>query len=104
MPRMQGVVIWFSNGKEYGFIRPDNRMGDVFIHKSNIDEEPQTLSRGERVEFDCLPSTRKLGKTQAENLVSLDRVKVASHNLSAAGTPSILGGDELDYSGRRLGG
>jgi len=50
--RLMGTVQWFSRVKGYGFIRPDGRDEDVFVHYSAIRGEGyRNLNRGQRVEF-----------------------------------------------------
>lgn len=50
--RSQGTVQWFSRVKGYGFIRPDDSEGDVFVHFSAIQGEGyRNLEEGQRVEF-----------------------------------------------------
>jgi CspA family cold shock protein len=48
-----GVVKWFSDQKGYGFIVPDERGEDVFVHQTGIQGTGRrTLQEGQRVEFD----------------------------------------------------
>ena len=35
---MQGTVKWFNQDKGYGFIKPDDKGRDVFIHISALQE------------------------------------------------------------------
>jgi CspA family cold shock protein len=50
---MTGVVKWFNNAKGYGFVKPDNRDEDVFVHFSSIEMEGyKTLKEGQKVEFE----------------------------------------------------
>ena len=48
-----GIVKWFNNAKGYGFVKPDDRDEDVFVHFSSIDMQGyKTLREGQRVEFE----------------------------------------------------
>ena len=47
-----GTVQWFSRVKGYGFIRPDGREEDVFVHFSAIRGDGyRNLNEGQKVEF-----------------------------------------------------
>lgn len=48
---MKGTVIFFDPLKGYGFIRPDGRKKDHFVHRSQI-VGGVSLDRGDRVEFE----------------------------------------------------
>ena len=64
----QGSVKWFSDQKGYGFITPDNGK-DVFVHHTAIKGEGfETLSEGQRVEFDIQEGPKG---QQAANVVKL---------------------------------
>jgi CspA family cold shock protein len=48
-----GIVKWFNNAKGYGFVTPDGREDDVFVHFSAIDMDGyKTLREGQKVEFE----------------------------------------------------
>jgi CspA family cold shock protein len=48
----RGEVKWFNDSKGYGFIRPLDSGGDIFVHHSNIQREGyRTLLQGDQVEF-----------------------------------------------------
>lgn len=50
-----GTVAWFSARKGYGFLTPDDAMGekDIFIHWSGIKMEGyKQLKAGDKVEFE----------------------------------------------------
>lgn len=51
--RVTGTVKWFNAEKGYGFIQPDGRESDVFVHHSEIMMPGYAkLDEGERVEFE----------------------------------------------------
>ena len=37
--KYQGVVCWFDPRKGFGFVTPDNKDADVFVHYSNLEVE-----------------------------------------------------------------
>ncbi|HOZ45213.1 MAG TPA: cold-shock protein [Candidatus Hydrogenedentes bacterium] len=47
-----GIVKFFNVQKGYGFIKPDDGSGDLFVHRSNIQTDDQVLSDDQRVEFE----------------------------------------------------
>lgn len=62
-----GIVKWFNPEKGYGFIRPDDGSGDVFLHISAVQKAGHTtLAEGARVSYELLPG--RSGKMSAENL------------------------------------
>jgi CspA family cold shock protein len=46
-----GVVKWFNDRRGFGFITPDERGKDVFVHSSGI-HGTGSLREGQRVEFE----------------------------------------------------
>ena len=51
--RKQGIVIWFDPTKCYGFIKPRDGGGNVFVHHSEIRTRGfRTLSPDQPIEFD----------------------------------------------------
>ncbi len=52
---MQGEVIWFDSAKGYGFIKPFNGEGDLFVHHTDINMGGyRKLDAGQSVEFDVI--------------------------------------------------
>ncbi len=50
---IKGTVKWFNNAKGYGFVKPEDRDEDVFVHFSSISMEGyKTLREGQRVQFE----------------------------------------------------
>ncbi len=62
----KGIVKWFNATKGYGFIRPADASGDVFVHISAVEKSGLTgLPEGQKVSYDLVESR---GKTSAGNL------------------------------------
>ena len=67
----QGTVKWFNGQKGFGFIQPDDRSQDVFVHISAVERAGlQGLNEGQRVSYEVV-ANRKTGKSSAENLRTL---------------------------------
>jgi CspA family cold shock protein len=61
-----GTVKWFNPNKGFGFIQPDDKSSDVFVHATTLDRAGiTTLNEGQRVSYEL--ATNK-GKTGAANL------------------------------------
>lgn len=51
--KIKGSVKWFNEAKDFGFITPDDKSKDVFVHFSAIQGDGfKTLGDGQKVEFD----------------------------------------------------
>jgi CspA family cold shock protein len=61
-----GTVKFFNNDKGFGFITPENRGADVFVHVSAL-KQGASLREGDKVSFE-LGQDRKSGKSKAENV------------------------------------
>lgn len=65
-----GKVKWFNAAKGFGFIEPDDKSGDVFVHFTAIEMEGyKELVEGELVEYDSGPSKDGKGKGPAATRV-----------------------------------
>ena len=64
-----GTVKWFNTTKGYGFIQPENRGKDVFVHVSAVERTGlRGLNEGQRVNYE-LQTER--GRESAVNLKPL---------------------------------
>ena len=62
-----GTVKWFNETKGYGFIEPEDKSQDVFVHISAVKNAGmQTLAENQLVSFEV--ETGKNGKSSAVNL------------------------------------
>ena len=66
-----GTVKWFNNRKGYGFVVPDEQVGeDVFIHYSFIEMEGfKTLSEGQKINFELSDGPKGLHATNITDLI-----------------------------------
>ena len=63
-----GTVEWFDAQKGYGFIRPEDGAGDVFVHASAVERAGMdALREGQRVAYEVQRDPKR-GKSSAENL------------------------------------
>lgn len=61
--RVTGKVKFFNESKGYGFIKPDNGMDDVFVHKTALGRGVQ-IDKDDRVSFQVVDD--KKGKKAAD--------------------------------------
>lgn len=59
---MKGTVKWFDAKAGYGFILPDDKGEDVFVHKSRL--KGLILKDNQRVQFDREEGKPKDGRTR----------------------------------------
>lgn len=50
--RLSGSVVWFSDQRGYGYIRPDGWDKDIFVHYTGVNKEGfKNLKKDQKVEF-----------------------------------------------------
>ncbi|MEO9969137.1 MAG: cold-shock protein [Hyphomonadaceae bacterium] len=63
-----GTVKWFNDTKGFGFIKPDDGGGDVFVHISAVEKSGlRTLKEEQAIEYELFTDERR-GKTSAVDL------------------------------------
>ena len=50
--RSKGIVKFFNKDNGFGFIEPEDGSSDIFVHKSDLDND--YLIDGQNVEFDII--------------------------------------------------
>ena len=64
-----GTVKWFNAAKGFGFIEPEDRSKDVFVHISEVEKAGlRSLREGQKVSYELQVGNN--GKTSAGNLSS----------------------------------
>eukprot|EP00930_Biecheleria_cincta_P049666 TRINITY_DN34866_c0_g1_i1.p1 TRINITY_DN34866_c0_g1~~TRINITY_DN34866_c0_g1_i1.p1 ORF type:complete len:133 (-),score=17.93 TRINITY_DN34866_c0_g1_i1:121-519(-) len=69
MPKVRtGTACRWNDERGFGFIKPDDGEGDIFVHRSALGESRDLrLEEGDKVEFEEVFDDRK-GKTNAQNV------------------------------------
>jgi CspA family cold shock protein len=66
-----GIVKWFNNAKGYGFVKPDDREEDVFVHFSSIEMDGyKTLKEGQKVAFEISKGPKGLHAARVQRHMS----------------------------------
>jgi cold shock protein len=84
----QGVVIGFKDHHGYGFIRPDDGGGDVFVHARNITNADK-LNQGQRVSFEVVTDDRR-GKPRADRVRVICTVRTLIDNAKGEKAAGIV--------------
>ena len=65
-----GKVKWFNDQKGFGFLTPENGVGDVFVHHTVIEGDGfKTLQDGETVEYEAESGVKGLKATRVRRMV-----------------------------------
>lgn len=86
------IIKWVEN-KGFGFIRMDDRPGDVFVHISAFGRIPRKPKVGERVEVEKLEEDK--GKFKAMQVRIPGVAQMAGSPASKSGTPSSWLGSKI---------
>ena len=69
---MQGTVKWFNGDKGFGFIQPDGKGKDVFVHISALQEAGIAhLDDGQKVSYELKEDRGKESATNLKLLLEL---------------------------------
>jgi CspA family cold shock protein len=52
MDRERGIVKWYDEVKNYGFITPELGGKDIFFHRTDLETLDQVVEKGARVEYE----------------------------------------------------
>ena len=57
-----GVVKFFNADKGYGFIKPDDGSGDIFVHVTAVEQAGlRALNEGQKIAYDIEPDKKGKG-------------------------------------------
>ncbi|MBA3066269.1 cold shock domain-containing protein [bacterium] len=63
---MKGTVKFFNERKNFGFIEPEDKSKDLFVHKNDITSG--SLQEGDKVEFDSAEGDKGLKAINVKKL------------------------------------
>jgi CspA family cold shock protein len=64
-----GTVKWFNDAKGFGFIAPDDKGADLFVHHTAIlGQGFRTLHEGQRVTFEAVRGPKGMQASQVQSL------------------------------------
>ncbi len=67
-----GIVKWFNGQKGFGFIQPDDRSKDVFVHISAVEQAGlHDLKEGQKISYE-VTADRRTGKSSASRLQTVE--------------------------------
>ena len=69
--RLAGKVKWYDSGKKFGFITPEDRSEDVFVHQAALGRGV-SLSSGQLVTFTITAQSKPGKSREATNVVTVD--------------------------------
>ena len=57
-----GVVKFFNTDKGYGFIKPDDGSGDIFVHVTAVEQAGlRALNEGQKIAYEIEPDKKGKG-------------------------------------------
>jgi cold shock protein len=66
----QGTVKFFNADKGYGFIKPDDGSGDIFVHITAVEQAGFTnLSEGQKISFEVEPDKKGKGPKAVDLII-----------------------------------
>lgn len=65
----KGTVKWFNQDKGFGFITPDEGGRDIYVQVAQLETPNQTLSDGQRVEFEVTVGRKGPEATRVKSLI-----------------------------------
>ena len=59
--KAQGMIRWFSNASDHGFVRPDDGGRDIHVRREHaVGDGAESLEKGDRVTYDTAEGVRSL--------------------------------------------
>jgi len=91
----KGTIKWFSFRRGYGFIQMDGDLGEVFFHRSQLDDYFKRAYADERVEFTITKTERGFVADDVKHLIDKSKIRKEIEELAEKRAQELIVEKEL---------